>query len=78
MEHGMVTAFEDTWIECLGDLAQDRVAIKDGNNRDRKMLLQPSLSNSCLGRFGPVAVDEKEIGDPDVLPFVHLILIFIA
>lgn len=31
-----VPAFEDTWIECLGDLARYRMAIEDGEPRDRE------------------------------------------
>src|SRR5271154_4603089 len=32
-----VPAFEDTWIECLGDLARYRLAIEDDDIRDRKV-----------------------------------------
>jgi hypothetical protein len=31
-----VPAFEDTWIECLGDLGRYRMAIEDEDTRDRK------------------------------------------
>jgi hypothetical protein len=31
-----VPAFEDTWIECLGDLGRYRMAIEDENIRDRE------------------------------------------
>lgn len=31
-----VPAFEDTWIECLGDLARYRMAIEDGDTRERE------------------------------------------
>jgi hypothetical protein len=31
-----VPAFEDTWIECLGDLGRDRIAIEDEDTRDRE------------------------------------------
>ncbi|KAJ4298131.1 hypothetical protein N0V90_006030 [Kalmusia sp. IMI 367209] len=31
-----VPAFEDTWIECLGDLGRYRMAIEDENPRDRE------------------------------------------
>lgn len=31
-----VPAFEDTWIECLGDLGRYRMAIEDENLRDRE------------------------------------------
>ncbi|KAM7217358.1 EST/SMG-like protein 1 [Rhypophila decipiens] len=31
-----VPAFEDTWIECLGDLGRYRMAIEDDNIRDRE------------------------------------------
>ena len=30
-----VPAFEDTWIECLGDLGRYRMAIEDDDIRDR-------------------------------------------
>ncbi|KAL8732259.1 MAG: hypothetical protein Q9166_002831 [cf. Caloplaca sp. 2 TL-2023] len=32
-----VTAFEDTWIECLGDLGRYRMAIEDSNTGDREI-----------------------------------------
>jgi hypothetical protein len=32
-----VPAFEDTWIECLGDLARYRMAIEDDDIRDREI-----------------------------------------
>ncbi|KAK5633376.1 hypothetical protein RRF57_009090 [Xylaria bambusicola] len=32
-----VPAFEDTWIECLGDLGRYRMAIEDEDIRDRKV-----------------------------------------
>ena len=32
-----VTAFEDTWIECLGDLGRYRMAIEDDDIRDREV-----------------------------------------
>lgn len=32
-----VTAFEDTWIECLGDLARYRMAIEDSSSADREI-----------------------------------------
>ncbi|KAK1754181.1 EST/SMG-like protein 1 [Echria macrotheca] len=32
-----VPAFEDTWIECLGDLGRYRMAIEDDNIRDREV-----------------------------------------
>ncbi|KAL9590652.1 MAG: hypothetical protein Q9179_007969, partial [Wetmoreana sp. 5 TL-2023] len=32
-----VTDFEDTWIECLGDLARYRMAIEDSSTRDREI-----------------------------------------
>ncbi|KAL8871102.1 MAG: hypothetical protein Q9174_002998 [Haloplaca sp. 1 TL-2023] len=32
-----VTAFEDTWIECLGDLARYRMAIEDSSSGDREI-----------------------------------------
>ncbi len=32
-----VSAFEDTWIECLGDLARYRMAIEDDDIRDREV-----------------------------------------
>jgi hypothetical protein len=31
-----VPAFEDTWIECLGDLGRSRMAIEDEDIRDRE------------------------------------------
>ena len=31
-----VPAFEDTWIECLGDLSRYRMAIEDDDIRDRE------------------------------------------
>jgi hypothetical protein len=33
-----VPAFEDTWIECLGDLGRYRMAIEDDDIRDREIL----------------------------------------
>lgn len=35
-----VPAFEDTWIECLGDLGRYRMAIEDDNIRDREVWTQ--------------------------------------
>jgi hypothetical protein len=35
-----VTSFEDTWIECLGDLGRYRMAIEDDNIRDREVWTQ--------------------------------------
>lgn len=32
-----VTTFEDTWIECLGDLGRYRMAIEDSNTGDREI-----------------------------------------
>ena len=32
-----VPAFEDTWIECLGDLGRFRVAIEDDDIADREV-----------------------------------------
>ena len=32
-----VTAFEDTWIECLGDLGRYRMAIEDVDRQDREV-----------------------------------------
>jgi len=32
-----IPAFEDTWIECLGDLARYRMAIEDDDHRDREI-----------------------------------------
>lgn len=32
-----VTTFEDTWIECLGDLSRYRMAIEDSNTGDREV-----------------------------------------
>jgi hypothetical protein len=32
-----VPSFEETWIECLGDLARYRMAIKEADLRDRKV-----------------------------------------
>ncbi|KAH7197616.1 uncharacterized protein B0J16DRAFT_391352 [Fusarium flagelliforme] len=32
-----VPAFEDTWIECLGDLGRYRMAIEDGDIRNREV-----------------------------------------
>jgi hypothetical protein len=32
-----VPAFENTWIECLGDLARYRMAIEDNDQRDREV-----------------------------------------
>src|ERR1700688_2676499 len=32
-----VPAFEDTWIECLGDLGRYRMAIEDDDIRDREV-----------------------------------------
>jgi hypothetical protein len=34
--HETVPAFEDTWIECLGDLGRYRMAIEDQDVRDRE------------------------------------------
>ncbi|KFZ18153.1 hypothetical protein V502_04255, partial [Pseudogymnoascus sp. VKM F-4520 (FW-2644)] len=38
-----VPAFEDTWIECLGDLGRYRMAIEDDNVRDREVWAQVAL-----------------------------------
>lgn len=35
-----VPTFEDTWIECLGDLGRYRMAIEDDNQRDREVWTQ--------------------------------------
>jgi len=35
-----VPAFEETWIECLGDLSRYRMAIEDDNIRDREIWTQ--------------------------------------
>jgi len=35
--HETVPAFEDTWIECLGDLGCYWMAIEDNNIRDREV-----------------------------------------
>ncbi|KFY25593.1 hypothetical protein V493_04571 [Pseudogymnoascus sp. VKM F-4281 (FW-2241)] len=35
-----VPAFEDTWIECLGDLGRYRMAIEDDNVKDREIWAQ--------------------------------------
>jgi hypothetical protein len=35
--HETAPAFEDTWIECLGDLGRYRMAIEDDDIRDRKV-----------------------------------------
>ncbi len=35
-----VPAFEDTWVECLGDLGRYRMAIEDENIRDREVWTQ--------------------------------------
>ena len=35
--HETVPAFEDTWIECLGDLRRYRMAIEDDDIRDRQI-----------------------------------------
>ncbi|KAI9894550.1 MAG: hypothetical protein M1814_001904 [Vezdaea aestivalis] len=35
-----VKAFEDTWIECLGDLARYRMAIEDDDVRDREVWME--------------------------------------
>ncbi|KHJ33294.1 putative telomerase-binding protein est1a protein [Erysiphe necator] len=32
-----VSVFEDTWIECLGDLSRYRMAIEEDNSRDREI-----------------------------------------
>lgn len=32
-----VSAFKDTWVECLGDLARYRMAIEDDDIRDREV-----------------------------------------
>src|ERR1700728_2437383 len=32
-----VLSFEETWIECLGDLARYRVAIEEADLRDREI-----------------------------------------
>lgn len=37
-----VPAFEDTWIECLGDLGRYRMAIEDEDTRDRELWTRPS------------------------------------
>jgi hypothetical protein len=35
-----VPAFEETWIECLGDLGRYRMAIEDNEIRDREVWTQ--------------------------------------
>ncbi|KAI4101958.1 MAG: hypothetical protein L6R37_004674 [Teloschistes peruensis] len=35
--HETVTAFEETWIECLGDLGRYRMAIEDSTTGDREI-----------------------------------------
>jgi hypothetical protein len=37
-----VDVFEETWIECLGDLARHRMAIEDDDIRDREVWTQGS------------------------------------
>ncbi len=37
-----VPSFEDTWIECLGDLSRYRMAIEDENIKDREIWTQVS------------------------------------
>ena len=32
-----MSSFEETWIECLGDLARYRMAIKEADLRDREV-----------------------------------------
>ncbi|KAH6879816.1 hypothetical protein B0T10DRAFT_157169 [Thelonectria olida] len=39
-----VPAFEDTWIECLGDLARYRMAIEDDDIQDREVWTEVSRS----------------------------------
>ncbi|KAI9761449.1 MAG: hypothetical protein M1840_001793 [Geoglossum simile] len=59
-----VPTFEDTWIECLGDLGRYRMAIEDDDIRDREVwtgvarfcCVQPFLSarESILTLFDPI------------------------
>ncbi|KAF2198880.1 hypothetical protein GQ43DRAFT_377600 [Delitschia confertaspora ATCC 74209] len=54
-----VPAFEDTWIECLGDLGRYRMAIEDEDVRDREIWAGVARSwyskaadkNPCVGRL---------------------------
>ncbi len=37
LHHEALLAFEDTWIECIGDLGHFRMAIEDDSISDRKV-----------------------------------------
>ena len=52
-----VPSFEDTWIECLGDLARYRMAIEDEDIRDREVW-------TCVAKFWYMRAADKncEIG----------------
>ena len=52
-----VPAFEDTWVECLGDMARYRMAIEDDDIRDREVW-------SAVARFwyGRVADKNPRVG----------------
>ena len=45
-----VPAFEDTWIECLGDLGRYRMAIEDDDIRDRDDRPGVGALMSCTNR----------------------------
>jgi hypothetical protein len=43
-----VPAFEDAWIECLGDIGRYRMAIEDDNLKDREVTVEIWLNISCM------------------------------
>lgn len=46
-----VPAFEDTWIECLGDLGRYRMAIEDDDPEDREVWPSSTLSRFMASCF---------------------------
>ncbi|KAL8811557.1 MAG: hypothetical protein Q9200_001700 [Gallowayella weberi] len=52
-----VTAFEDTWIECLGDLGRYRMAIEDSNTGDREI-----WGNVARSWYNKAADKRPEVG----------------
>ena len=52
-----VPAFEDTWIECLGDLGRCRMAIEDDEPRDREV-----WSNVARFWYDKAADDSPRVG----------------
>jgi hypothetical protein len=52
-----VPTFEDTWIECLGDLGRYRMAIEDDDIRDREVGLGSVASGTVKLRTKVLRLD---------------------